>query len=292
LKSNKKWLKLLKINIVILPIKIMLFNKIITPAIGAILLSLTLISQPAKATNLSLVSTQDTPIPPAGWDDLGWIVEGRAGVKGKGDWEVKLSEYQYDPIAQKENHVNPLAGDTIDWDWQNGVDVPWLLEWDGNKVKYTFGNKPTIDYVSNTGLPLDAFYLWTRATTTTSPNLVGDGTEMLLKVTGVKEVGATSFTIVSGVESSAVAPITNNVTNITKNWFVSDKPIAALQGIARMSWDLADPNPNQKNARSRVGFKIVGFDLEESTSVPEPGVIFGLLAVGLSLAKTKKIKDS
>jgi hypothetical protein len=262
----------------------MSINKFIATTMGTTLLGLTLISQPAKAININLVSTQDTPIPPASWgEDLGWIVEGRAGVKGKADWEVKLSKYQYDSINQQETHVNPLSGDTIEWDWQNGVDVPWLLEWDGNTIKYTFGNKPTIDYTSNAGLSLDAFYLWTRATT--ASDKVGDGTEMLVEVTGVKEVGATNFTTVFGVESSAIAPATG--TDITKNWFASDKPIAALQGIARMSWDLGEPNPNVAKARSRVGFKIVGFDPEASVSVPEPGVIFGLLSVGLGLA-TKK----
>lgn len=256
-----------------------MINKVTSISLGIACLGFSLFSTPASAVNFTKFSDADVPSL-SGWTDLGWKLEGRAGVKGYGDWEIGIGE-NIDPLTPTEQ---------LTWDWDNGETVNWELNWDGSTVNFTFDNRPELSYTStvDNSLNFDSFYLWTRATTKTGK--VAPHTEIYLEVTEFQELGAVDFTKVSNIFSFATAPESSDETDITKNWFTSDREIAALKGIVRMSWDENAVNPNQARARSLVGFKIVGYDNNpEPTSVPEPGIVLGLLSVsGVALMQKRR----
>lgn len=236
-------------------------NKLVatTLAAGASVLGFGMLSQPAAAIDLTFVHEGDTV--PEGWTNLNWTVEGRAGAKGFADWE----------FSTKEDDIHTTV-EQLQWNWQNDQEVPWLLNWDGNTVSFTLGGQTIAFYQENPpAKSLDGFYLWTRATTKSGK--VDPGTEILLNVNAVNGIA------VDPVSSSAIAPPGEGNTDITKNYFASDTSITSLSGIANMSWLEGSPNPNLENARSRVGLKIEGFST--STSVPEPGTVAGIVAMGM-----------
>jgi len=238
----------------------MIHNKLVatTLAAGASVLSFGMLSQPAAAIDLTFVSEGDTV--PEGWTNLNWTVEGRAGAKGFADWE----------FSTKEDDIHTTV-EQLQWNWQNDQEVPWLLNWDGNTVSFTLGGQTIAFYQDNPpAKSLNGFYLWTRATTKSGK--VDPGTEILLNVNAVNGIA------VAPVSSSAIAPLGEGNTTITKNYFASDTSITSLSGIANMSWLEGSPNPNLENARSRVGLKIEGFSY---ASIPEPGAVAGLVAMGM-----------
>lgn len=237
-------------------------NKLATTtlAVGASVLSFGMLSQPAAAINLTFVKAGD--IPPPNWTNLNWTVEGRAGAKGFADWE----------FATKEDDGLKTV-EQLNWNWQNGQEVPWMLTWDGNTVSFSLGGQTIAFNQENPpAKSFNGFYLWTRATTASGK--VDPETKMFLEVNQVNGIA------VNPVFSSAIAPPGQGNTNITKNYFASDTSIKSLSGIANMSWLLGSPNPNQANARSLVGLKIEGFS-DPSASVPEPGTVAGVLAMGM-----------
>jgi hypothetical protein len=233
-------------------------NKLITTslAVGASVISFGVLPQPASAVNVNLV--QEGDLTPNGWTNLNWTLEGRAGAKGQRDWEFGIGEDQFSrPTGE------------FHWDWQNQQEVPWTLDWNGNRVSFTIQNQ-TISYSQQTppAKSFDGFYLWTRATT--ANRKVDPGTKMFLQVNTVNGMG------INPVSSSATAPAltADNLTDITKNYFASDTPINSLSGIATMSWSDGALNPNEEAAGSRVGLKIEGFSTS-STPVPEPLTLLG-----------------
>lgn len=229
-----------------------------TLAAGASVLGLVLLSQPAAAIDLTFVHEGDAV--PEGWTNLNWTVEGRAGAQGFADWE----------FATKEDDVHTTI-EQLEWDWQNGQEVPWLLNWDGNTVSFTLGGQTIAFYQENPPAEsLNGFYLWTRATT--KSGTVDPGTKIFLEVNEVNGIA------VDPVSSLATAPVGEGNTDITKNYFASDTSITSLSGIANMSWLEGAVNPNLANARSRVGLKIEGFSY---ASVPEPGTVTGIVAMGM-----------
>ncbi|MEQ8959970.1 MAG: PEP-CTERM sorting domain-containing protein [Coleofasciculus sp. C2-GNP5-27] len=233
-------------------------NKLITTslAVGASVISFGVLSQPASAVNVNFV--QEGGNPPDGWTNLNWTLDGRAGAKGSGDWELGIGEDNF-----------PIPKDQFHWDWQNQQEVPWTLDWDGNTVSFTI-QEQTISYYQATppATSFNGFYLWTRSQTEIEKGKVAPGTEMFLQVDAINGID------IDPVSSSAVAPETQGNQNITKNYFSSDTQISTLSGIARMSWLDGAPNPNQAQARSRVELKIEGFSTP-STPVPEPLTLLG-----------------
>jgi len=236
-------------------------NKLVATTLvaGASVLGFGMLSQPAAAIDLTFVHEGDTV--PEGWTNLNWTVEGRAGAKGKADWE----------FSTKKDDIHKTV-EQLQWNWQNGEEVPWLLNWDGNTVSFTLGGQTIAFYQDNPpAKSLDGFYLWTRATT--KSGTVDPGTKIFLEVNEVNGIE------VDPVSSLATALVGEGNKTITKNYFASDTSITSLSGIANMSWLEGSPNPNLENARSLVGLKIEGFST--STSVPEPGTVAGIVAMGM-----------
>jgi hypothetical protein len=233
-------------------------NLLKSAVIGTALTSLAFVAQPfqsASAVTLTHVSSEDTSVLPDGWESLNWVVEGKVGSIST--WEFALENSSY----QVQNNFN--------WTWQNGALVNWSLDWDGSTVTFNIGNN-TLSYNSLTSpLSFDGFYLWTRAT---QHNTVAEGTSVYL---AVNQVNGT--TLGSLATSSAVAP-SGGLTDIAKEWYSSDTAINSLGGVMSISWDPAARNPQTAGANSRIGFKIVGFNLPQP--VPEPGVTLGLLLLG------------
>ena len=187
-----------------------------TLAAGASVLGLGVLSQPAAAIDLTFLGEGITP---PDLTNLNWTVEGRAGSQGFADWE----------FATEEDGNNQTTVEQLNWDWQNGQDVLWLLTWDGNTVSFTLGGQTIAFYQDNPpAKSLDAFYLWTRATT--KSGTVDPGTKIFLEVNEVNGIE------VDPVSSLATAPVGEGNTNITKNYFASDTSITSLSGIANMSW--------------------------------------------------------
>ena len=73
---------------------------------------------------------------------------------------------------------------------------------------------------------------------------------------------------VDEIFSQSVAP--NNGVDLDKFAWASDTLISSLTGTARISWNTL--NPNQAQARSRLDFQIVGYNINSApdTSIPEP----------------------
>ena len=248
--------------------------KILSVAMGVTAVGLGMLSTPASAITISPVTTP--PDPPSGWTDLGWVVEGKGGGN---TWEIALEDANYNVKTDR------------DWTWENGDDVPWQLDWNetANEVTFKLGagtpSERTLSFTSSPAGPSkwNGFSLWTRATT--KANKVDPGTNVLLEVLEIRESGEAAYSTVTDVSSSATSPASG--TNITKNFFTTGSDnIDSMRGIVNLSW--TGVNPQQRNASSRVGFKIKGFDPLDPPeppsqlvqSLPEPGSIFSLLALG------------
>jgi hypothetical protein len=238
---------------------------IATAALGTSVVGWAGLSEPVSAASLSFVSQGDAT--PAGWTNLNWTVEGRAGVAGAGDWEFGIKDGTASNTAAQ-----------LNWTWNNSQEVAWSLDWDGTTALFSIGNQSIA--LAQPNPPSDifnGFYLWTRATT--ADGQVDPGTNISLQVNAVNGESVTP------ASSSATAPTSG--TEITKNYFSSDTFISSLSGIASMSWLDDAVNPQQERARSRVSLRIEGFDTGErptddstTESVPEPTAIAGLLVLG------------
>lgn len=212
---------------------------------------------PVQAVTLTPVSE------PTGWTDLGWAAEGRAGATGFRDYE-----YAIGPDGAQADNTGQIYRD-----WANGEDVPWSLTWNGSTAAFTIGAE-TISYAPVGALSnvFDGFYLLTKSLTRDAS--VAPGTSMALSVAAVNGVG------VAPVSSVSTAPATGQ--DLDQFFFRSDTPISSLAGLARLTWDAGDPNPNANDARGAVTFKIRGFDASgDNQTVPEPGAIAALAALGI-----------
>lgn len=241
-------------------------------AIGASVASLTLASTSASAINLTKVETM---VQPSDWTKLGWAAEGRAGARGGADYEYAIGSN-----GAKSDNTGQIYRDWTN----NGENVNWSLNWNGTIVSFMIGTK-TISYdpignLSNFG----GFSLETQAITELGK--VDPGTKMFFSVTQ-----ANGTNILNDVSSTSIAPISGK--DSEEIFFSSDESILSLAGIARMSWDTGDVNPNAKAARSRLYFKIRGFDTGDHSpddsvsrvavsvqSVPEPSSIVSTLVLG------------
>ncbi|MDY7013794.1 MAG: PEP-CTERM sorting domain-containing protein [Cyanobacteriota bacterium] len=208
---------------------------------------------------------------PGGWENLNWVARGRASAPGDWEFGVSTDDDINNPVQQSH------------WNWTNGEDVSWNLLWDAVANKMTFnigGSSLVLDGEGEANGIFNGFFLWTTARG--HHKKVGTGTEMLVQVDTVN-----GMAVDPGVaNSSAVAPNGGQV--ISKFFFASDEAITSMSGIARMSWLDGAPNPQQKGARDRVGFKIEGF----YTPIPEPASILGLLGVGaLAVAARKATRN-
>ncbi|MEA5520443.1 choice-of-anchor W domain-containing protein [Limnoraphis robusta] len=216
------------------------------------------LTQSATALQLEPVTSV-----PSDWTSLGWKVEGRAGVFGGADyeWAIGPNGAQADNTGQ------------IYWDWENGVEVNWFLNWDGITASFGVENLNPVSYsvLPHSQTVFEGFSLLTVAQTETG--FVEAGTEIKLAVNQVNGID------VQGIFSQSLAP--ENGTDLNGFAWTSDTLISSLAGTARISWNQL--NPNQAQARSRLDFQIVGFDINSTpaSSIPEPSSILGLLTLGV-----------
>jgi len=233
------------------------------------------VTMPAFAIAL----TDTDPADAASWKQLGWKVEGRAGVLGTGDYELAIGP---------NGAASDLTG-KAEWIWGNGEEVPWTLDWNGQTAAFRFGNLAPINYTSTTSNIFNGFYLLTNAV---RDNKVARGTQMSLLVNSVNGINVANQNIFA---SSRVTSAGSNF--LDQVFFSSSEAIRNLSGTVRMSW--LNLNPQAVSARSRVYFQMRGYNtgitpptivsnspviqsagFPSAVAVPESGSILGLLAVG------------
>lgn len=244
-------------------------NKLMTVSLGIGAGAATFALTSASALAITLTPTTPTP----DWTNLGWAAEGRAGAAGFEDYEFAIG-----PDGAQDNNTGQIYSD-----WTSTEDLAWSLDWDKitQKASFTVAGESISYSVSDPGSTFfDGFYLLTR--TQTQDGMVDPGTSMFLSVDRVNGEA------IAPVFSESVAPATSGTQDLNQFFFASDTEISSLGGIARLSWD--DLDPNGAAARSRVSFKIRGFDtgnrgstLPPSESVPEPAAILGLLGISAYL---------
>lgn len=215
------------------------------------------LTPPANALKLEPITTV-----PSDWTSVGWKLEGRAGGFGGADYEFAIG-----PDGAQADNTGQVY-----WDWENDVEVDWVLNWDGTTALFSVENLDPISYsvFPNSDAVLEGFSLLTVAKTET--DFVEPGTEIEVVVNQVNGIA------VDQIYRKSVAP--SNGTDLNRLAWTSDTLISSLTGTVRMSWNTV--NPNQAQARSRLGFQIVGFDLDstDEISIPEPSSVFGFLALG------------
>lgn len=231
----------------------------------------------ASTSALALTLTPTTDV--LGWESLGWEVEGRAGAKDPGG-QPRDYEFAIGPDGAQAN----LTG-SIYRDWTNGEEVAWTLDWDAttSKASFTIGDQ-TIVYNQNklSSNIFNGLSLLTRARS--DQGFVEPGTSMFLAVNQVITGQGETVDIDPVISSLSIAPNYGEPQALEGLFFASDESLLSLSGIARLSWDTL--NPNAADARSRVTFKLEGFDTNP-TNVPEPtsAVAFGLVGLGLLLKR-------
>ena len=114
----------------------------------------------------------------------------------------------------------------------------------------------------------------------TETDFVEPGTQLDLVVDSVNGVS------VDNIFAQSIAPQTGS--DLQQFFWESDELLFNLAGTARVSWDVL--NPNQAKARSRVDFQIVGFNTSETSTIPEPSSVLGLLTIGTLTAVSRLIK--
>ncbi|MEB3279170.1 MAG: choice-of-anchor W domain-containing protein [Lyngbya sp.] len=230
---------------------------VVSATLGLTVGSLTL-TQAASAVQLQPVTSL-----PSDWSPLGWKVEGRAGAFGGADYEFAIG-----PNGAQADNTGQIYRD-----WENDVEVNWFLSWDGTTASFSVDNFAPISYsvFPNSETVFEAFSLLTVAKTETG--FVEPGTEIEVAVNQVNGID------VEGIFSQSVAP--NNGVDLNLLAWTSDTLISSLAGTARMSWNTL--NPNQAQARSRLDFQIVGFDINSTpdTSIPEPSSVLSFLSLGV-----------
>ncbi|MGB3191698.1 MAG: choice-of-anchor W domain-containing protein [Limnoraphis sp.] len=216
------------------------------------------LTQPANALKLEPITTV-----PSDSTSLGWKLEGRAGVFGGADYEFAIGQNG----AQADNTGQ------VYWDWENDVEVNWFLNWDGTTALFSVENIDPVSYsvFPNSDAVFEGFYLFTVAKTETG--FVEPETEIEVAVNQVNGI------TVDQIFSKSVAP--SNGVDLNLLAWTSDTLISSLTGTARMRWNTL--NPNQAQARSRLDFQIVGFDLDSTpkTSIPEPSSALSFLTLGV-----------
>lgn len=215
------------------------------------------------AESASAVQLKPLTSVPSDLTPLGWKVEGRAGGLGGTDYEFAIG-----PNGAQADNTGQIY-----WDWENGVEVNWFLNWDGTTALFSVENLAPISYsvFPPSEAVFDGFSLLTVAKTETG--FVEPGTKIEVAVHQVNGIG------VEGIFSQSVAP--NIGADLNQLSWASDTLISSLAGTARMSWNTL--NPNQAQARSRLDFQIVGFDINSTpnTSIPEPSSVYSLLSFGV-----------
>jgi hypothetical protein len=200
----------------------------------------------------AITLTDTDPAAAASWTQLGWKVEGRAGVLGSGDYELAIGP----------NGAGSGLTGKAEWIWGNNEEVPWTLNWNGTTAAFTFGNLAPISYTSATSNIFNGFYLLTNAV---RDNRVTRGTQMTLRV---NNVNGTTITDPNIFASSRVTSSGSNF--LDQVFFSSSEAIRTLGGTVRMSW--LNPNPQAVNARSRLTFALRGYNTG-STPAPIPTIV-------------------
>jgi hypothetical protein len=195
-----------------------------------------------------------------------------------------------------------------DLTWSDARQFNWNLTWNPttNQAQFTVVNPvsglpPVLNYTfaSTTLDRFNAFGLLAKANAPSSR--LSEGTTIDLKVNSVSFSDSTSQTL-----SDAYVSATSTVGSpeiINKLFYVLSSEdrdvgteITAMSGTFSLDWTTI--NPQRQNANSRMSFELVMYDppaaiapsLTESTSVPEPTSIIGLLSLGAIAPLKSKVE--
>ncbi|MGB3401136.1 MAG: putative Ig domain-containing protein [Microcoleaceae cyanobacterium] len=175
-----------------------------------------------------------------------WSVEGRGGGISTYEFAIGPSGAQADLHEQAE-HV-----------WQNGEDVPWSLEWQGDEVVFTVAGE-SISYPIGDSAVLNTLSLLTKVNTQNGDK-VSPGTSMSFSV---EEVNGETLSAPISLTSTGV----EQGQDLDALFLTSDGEIANISGIARLSWLEDGVNPHSQDSHSHVTFKLSGY---QQTQLSEP----------------------
>lgn len=227
------------------------------------------------------------------------VVEGRAGTAGTtGDYEVGIGL----------NGAQADLTDQLQLDWVDETVYNWTLDWNsidniatftvgGNSINYDF------DLSDSQNLELDKFNAFGIQARADNPSpFITEGTEITLNINGM-----TFNTNPEGINNSSVTDnpnltvstiSDNNSPNIFEQFYTINasaselnsvnSEITSMSGTFMMDIPDGGVNPQDADARSRIGFQVLLFD-PPAQSVPESTSILSLLGLSaLSLRKCKK----
>ena len=204
-------------------------------------------------------------------------IEGRAGVRGPGDYEfaIGLSGASADNTG------------TIDVEWTDGQPVNWSLEWiEGTgTANFTIGSE-TISFINNDQID-QVFNLFLINATAVTDSKVEAGSSIEFEIDNINGSPLATPYNISATSPSSGRDFQEFVTDV----FVP--PITNMSGTATISWPGSlDPTID---GRSRLAFKMKAYDPPvvseptDVTSVPEPSLIWGLMVLGIfPMIKGKK----
>lgn len=238
--------------------------------------------QPASALTIDLVDSgpASTPPPPGFGSPLRLFeAEWRAGVNGMGDYEAAIG-----PNGAEHD----LAGN-FQIDWGNNQAVVWDIRYTAaNGIsQLTIGDK-TVTYDSLASGIWKNFAL-AASIRNRNDGLVADGTSISVEITDINGCGSTC-----DLDETYTSALFSGTDISEAKFFSSDTPITSMVGKVIMKWTSQDPQPiTGGGARSSVLVEFKGFNPEpiDPVSVPEPGVILGLLSIGAYGTLSRRLKS-
>lgn len=221
------------------------------------------------------------------------VVEGRAGTAGtRGDYEVGIGL----------NGAQADLADQLQLDWVDETVYDWTLDWNsldniatftvgGNSINYDF------DLSDSQNLELDKFNAFGIQARADNPGtFITEGTEITLNINSMtfnsnpEGINNSSVTDNPNLTVSAISDA--NSPNIFDEFYTINagaselnsvnSEITSMSGTFVMDIPDGDINPQDADARSRIGFQILLFDPPaNSESVPESTSILSLLGLGV-----------
>lgn len=187
-----------------------------------------------------------------------FVGEGRIGDRGK------AATYELSINDDVEKGAKPVT--QSQFDWANGEEYDFTLEYDGNTVNYMLGGQ-TLSTNDFSG-PINSIFFRTSAgkqTTTALTNLMFNGTAIDDLISSDTDRRDIDYLQLDDISSSFT-----------------------ITGKASISWDSQGTKPNTKNSLNAFQIKVGN---SPATSVPEPGTIGAIFITGmtgLGLSKKKK----
>lgn len=231
-----------------------------------------------------------------GVTDLG-IVEGRAGTAGtRGDYEIGIGL----------NGAQADLTDQLQLVWTDEAVYNWTLDWnpDTNVATFTVGDDSInydFDSSSSQTLNLDRFNAFGIQARADDPSIyIAENTTVSLDVNSITFDPLNGNPSVTDNPNFTVSATSNvNSENIVDEFYTInvaaselesiESEITSMSGTFMMDIPNGGFNPQDADARSRIGFQLLLFDPPaNSESVPESTPILSLLGLGvLAFRKTQ-----